>query len=118
MFVHWIFLISSATLISSTRIPERIVGVSVWENLGTKGDYPNILQETKLFIVDRCACQKSFCTKIYTNSICAGAPKTDASGKLVGLTSFGMPCENLKDPGVYANVAELKPWILKTIQSL
>lgn len=88
-----------------------------------------ILQGVHLTVIDHNKCQKAYGNiTIYKDMFCAAAPRrdtctTDSGGplisiknrKLIGIVSFGLDCGNSSFPGVYANVAFFKNWILKTI---
>ncbi|KAI8042698.1 trypsin beta-like [Drosophila gunungcola] len=122
--------VSSIPLADSPPRPGSSVSVSGWGKTGLFKEGSELLLETTVAIVDQNACKKSHYGRISKDMICAAALGKDACngdsggplvsrGKLVGLVSFGgFVCASPFRPGVYANVAELKPWILRTIQSL
>ncbi|XP_017050677.1 trypsin alpha-3-like [Drosophila ficusphila] len=102
--------------------------VSGFGNIRTNTPGTGNLLYTSLKISDFDQCQNSYkyLTKV---QICADAPGKDScqgdsggplvsDGKLVGIVSFGILCARPDYPGVYANVAELKPWILNAIAKL
>ncbi|XP_052852949.1 trypsin alpha-3-like [Drosophila gunungcola] len=100
--------------------------ISGWKDGGCNKPGFRTLLEKPVAIVD---CQKSYGKNIPRNMICAAALKRDfcsaktggplvSGGKLVGIDSLGIGCTNKNYPGIYANVAELKPWILKAIKKV
>ncbi|XP_016996375.2 trypsin delta-like [Drosophila takahashii] len=102
--------------------------VSGWGAIKHKGVNSKTLLKTTVNIVDRNVCGKSY--KFMTQDmICAAAPGKDScqgdsggplvvDGKLVGIVSNGKGCARPFYPGIYANVAVLKPWIEDNIKSL
>ncbi|EDW53969.1 trypsin alpha-3 [Drosophila sechellia] len=103
--------------------------VSGWGAIGYKKKYPKSILSASVSIVDHDQCRRSYGRKITKDMICAAAPGKDAcsgdsggplvsGNKLVGIVSFGKECAHSKFPGVYANVAELKPWILGAIERI
>ncbi|XP_016980369.1 trypsin delta-like [Drosophila rhopaloa] len=121
--------VRSIPLANSSPRPGSLVSVSGWGRTGTFKKGSNILLETTVTIVDQNACRNSYYIEITKDMICAAAPGRDScqgdsggplvfNGTLVGIVSFGDDCAHPYFPGVYANVAELKPWILRTIRSL
>ncbi|XP_039499977.1 trypsin alpha-3-like [Drosophila santomea] len=85
------------------------------------------LLSTSVDIVDQQACTKFYpnkssvlCATSHGASACrddSGCPLV-SDGKLVGIVSFGVARPHPTYPGGYANVAELRPWILQTIARL
>ncbi|XP_037709450.1 trypsin delta-like [Drosophila subpulchrella] len=103
--------------------------VSGWGAVGFNKAMSTALREVDVDIVDRNQCLRSYGRVITRDMICAAAPGKDAcsgdsggplvsDGKLVGIVSFGTDCAHPNYPGVYANVAELKPWILSSVKRL
>ncbi|XP_016967484.1 trypsin delta [Drosophila biarmipes] len=103
--------------------------VSGWGAVGFKDQLSNSLLAVNVNVVDHKQCRRSYGRVITQDMICAAAPGKDAcsgdsggplvsDGKLVGIVSFGTGCAHPKYPGVYANVAELKAWILTSIEIL
>ncbi|EDV57441.1 trypsin alpha-3 [Drosophila erecta] len=102
--------------------------VSGWGEIGLFGISPSFLLETSVGLVDPNYCRRSY--RYLTKAmICAAALGKDScqgdsggplvsGGQLVGIVSFGYGCANPFFPGVYANVAHLKPWILNAIKQL
>ncbi|KAH8325937.1 hypothetical protein KR067_010466, partial [Drosophila pandora] len=104
--------------------PARVSG---WGRVGSKLPKPDVLLATDVHIVDHQQCNKAYNGKLDETMICASAFGKDAcrsdsggplisDGKLVGIVSFGEGCAKPHFPGVYANVAELKKWILKAAE--
>lgn len=101
--------------------------VSGWGRVGSKLPKPDVLLATDVHIVDHEQCNKAYNGKLDKTMICASAFGKDAcrsdsggplisDGKLVGIVSFGKGCAEPHFPGVYANVAELMPWILNAAE--
>ncbi|XP_016994210.2 trypsin-like [Drosophila takahashii] len=90
------------------------------------------LLEVEVDIVSQKDCGSStynYGESITATMVCANGEKKDAcqgdsggplvaDGKLVGIVSWGNRCARTGYPGVYASVAELKPWIDETTASL
>ncbi|XP_017075129.1 trypsin delta-like [Drosophila eugracilis] len=123
------FGVSSIPLADSSPQPRSLAFVSGWGSIESYGKGSTTLLGTTVAIVDRDSCMSSYRGRISKDMICASAPGKDScrgdsggplvfDGKLVGIVSFGMGCALSEYPGVYANVAELKPWIVKTIKRL
>ncbi|XP_016967467.1 trypsin beta-like [Drosophila biarmipes] len=109
--------------------PGSSASVSGWGRSGLDGEYSENLMKTTLTIVDWYSCLNSWNGQISKDMICAFEAGRDScsgdsggplvsGGKLVGLVSFGEECDDPQKPGVYANVAELKPWILNAVHRL
>ncbi|KAH8325938.1 hypothetical protein KR067_010469, partial [Drosophila pandora] len=101
--------------------------VSGWGLMGSNLPKSDELLATDVHIVDHQQCNKAYNGELNETMICATAFGKDActfdsggplisDGKLVGIVSFGEGCAKPHFPGVYANVAELKPWILKAAE--
>jgi trypsin len=72
----------------------------------------------------RTACKKAYPDLITDYMVCAGSKSNQDScqgdsggplesiktGELVGIVSFGMACADPSYPGVYSNVAKVRPW--------
>ncbi|XP_017014649.2 trypsin delta-like [Drosophila takahashii] len=121
--------VSSIPLADSPPQSGSTASVSGWGALGFNGQFPNSLMEVNVDIVDQDQCLRSYGRVTTKDMICAAGPGKDAcagdsggplvsNGKLVGIVSFGTEYAHPKYPGVYANVAELKPWILSAIERL
>jgi len=100
--------------------------VSGWGEIGYKKKSETLLK-VAVNIVDRSDCEKYF-LNITEDKICAAANGKNScrgdsggplvfDGKLVGIVSYGNACANPYFPGVYANVAELRPWIENAVNA-
>ncbi|XP_017097741.2 trypsin alpha-4-like [Drosophila bipectinata] len=104
--------------------------VSGWGLVGLNLLKSKVLLAADLQIVDHEHCNKDYHGMIKNVMICASTPGKNAcsydsggplvsGGKLVGIVSFGISCASKGYPNlpdVYANVAELRPWILKAAE--
>ncbi|XP_016980367.1 trypsin delta-like [Drosophila rhopaloa] len=120
--------VRSIPLANSSPKNGSSASVSGWGRIGFKESISDSLLEATVDIVDQENCQESYGKGITKELICAAAQGKDScsldsggplvsGGKLVGIVSFGEGCGDPNYPGVYVNVAELKPWILKAIKS-
>ncbi len=121
--------------------PGTVAAVTGWGSLAWMGDYPDILHEVSVGMVDRDACNAAYSTLfgepnvITDRMICAGFPEGgkdscqgDSGGPLVvpdgmggwlqvGIVSWGRAPEDQPQcaaagyPGVYASVPTLLSWI-------
>ncbi|XP_016996381.2 trypsin beta-like [Drosophila takahashii] len=100
--------------------------VSGWGDIENEGPSSVDLLKTIVNIVDWNDCRRSY-GYISKDQICAAASGKDScqgdsggplvvDGKLVGIVSTGNECAHPYFPGVYANVAVLKPWIENAIK--
>ncbi|XP_041566333.1 trypsin alpha-like [Drosophila elegans] len=120
--------ISPIPLADSSPAVGSVASVSGWGKIDPLLPFSIKLREVSINIVDSNDCQRSF-ENINQNMICAAAPGKSpcmgdsggplvSGGKLVGIVSYGRECGHQKYPVVFANVSQLKPWILSTINSL
>ncbi|KAH8352897.1 hypothetical protein KR084_007146, partial [Drosophila pseudotakahashii] len=118
-------------LADSTPAMGSSASVSGWGRVGFNQKASDILLETTVAIANWNSCRLSYgqLIDITKDMICAAGPGKDScsadsggplvsDGKLVGIVSFGEGCADPDYPGVYANVAEYKPWILNAIQRI
>jgi len=121
--------VKSIPLADFSPSPGSLASVSGWGDNGVDEGSSESLLVTTVTIVDWNICLSSWNGEITKDMICAFAPGRDScsgdsggplvsGGKLVGIVSFGAESDDPESPGVYANVAELKPWILKAVQRL
>jgi len=97
------------------------------------GTYADTLQKAQLQIIDRseCASQKFGYAADFVGeeTICAASTDSDActgdsggplvaNSQLVGIVSWGYRCADENYPGVYANIAVLRPWIVKAANAI
>nr|XP_044250763.1 trypsin alpha-3-like [Drosophila takahashii] len=121
--------VKSIALTDNSPEPGSSASVSGWGHIGVDKESSEILLEATVTIVDWNNCLNAWNGEITKDMICAYAPGRDScsgdsggplvsNGKLVGIVSFGPEPDDPESPAVYANVAELKPWISKAIQRL
>ncbi|XP_017069318.1 trypsin iota [Drosophila eugracilis] len=97
------------------------------------GAFADTLQKAQLQIIDRgeCASQKFGYGYDFVGeeTICAASSDADActgdsggplvaNSQLVGIVSWGYRCADDNYPGVYADVAILRPWIVKAANAI
>ncbi|KAI8042997.1 hypothetical protein M5D96_004321 [Drosophila gunungcola] len=121
--------VQSIPLAESTPASGSSATVSGWGAVGYSQEVSEHLLQTTVNIVSQEDCQKSYGEGITKSMICAAAQGKDScsqdsggplvsDGQLIGIVSFGTSCADPNYPGVYVNVAELKPWILRAIEKL
>ncbi|EDW09624.1 trypsin alpha-3 [Drosophila mojavensis] len=124
--------IKTIKLASSTPKHGAPAIVSGWGTTSYRGSRPDSLLYINTFIVGRKQCaspQYSYGDKIQETMICAASPGKDAcqgdsggplvsGGELVGVVSWGTNCAKDEYPGIYADVAILRDWIIKTAKTL
>ncbi|XP_069679942.1 trypsin alpha-like [Periplaneta americana] len=115
------------SLTSVAPATETPVVVSGWGDLSSGGPAPTQLQQVQVNIIDYNECNDDYLLYggITPRMICAGVPQGGkdscqgdsggplvSEGKLVGIVSWGVGCASKQYPGVYANVAVLKDWVV------
>ncbi|XP_017022065.1 trypsin beta-like [Drosophila kikkawai] len=121
--------VNNIPLASSSPAAGTPALVSGWGTIGWRWPTSRSLLSVTLPIVDHFSCWKAYNGNITDDMICAAAPGRDAcsgdsggplvsNGQLVGIVSFGAECAHPKYPGVYADVAKLRPWILQAINTI
>ena len=106
--------------------------VTGWGSVTNGGKFSKILQEAVVPIVSQSTCRKVYGTDLTQRMLCAGGKNADtchgdSGGPLAcqnsnrfyiaGVTSWGRGCAKGGYFGVYADVMELRTWILQTINS-
>lgn len=125
----WDRTVRPIPLASSSPAPGSSASVSGWGAVGWKWPMSSNLLSVTLDIVDQESCWIAYRGGITKAMLCAAAPGKDActgdsggplvfGGQLVGIVSFGAECAHPDYPGVYADVAELRPWILEAIDTV
>lgn len=114
--------------------------VSGWGKnaFGNQGEYQSVLTKVDLPVLDSRMCESAFKRtklgfgfRLDRSMICAGgeAGKDSCEGdggsplacdvngtwKVAGLVSWGLSCGTAGVPGVYTNIAHIKPWVDRTI---
>ncbi|XP_023288145.1 trypsin-2 [Orussus abietinus] len=105
----------------------RLVNITGWGALSQGGLSTRDLMKVTVPIVEHTICERAykFVNNITSRMICAGyydkggkdACQGDSGGPLVanntlyGIVSWGLGCAKPRYPGVYSNVANLRPWI-------
>ncbi|XP_017077077.2 trypsin alpha-3 [Drosophila eugracilis] len=119
--------IKAITMASATPSHGSAASVSGWGKTSTGGSSSGTLLYVDTKIVGRTQCASSiygYGSFIQPTMICAAATNKDAcegdsggplvsGGQLVGVVSWGRECALANYPGVYANVAELRDWVLQ-----
>ncbi|OXU22035.1 hypothetical protein TSAR_000681 [Trichomalopsis sarcophagae] len=124
---------SYGSAVRPIQLPERdlqggeVVNITGWGAVQQGGASTNDLMATSVPTVDRLVCSKAYKSvrPITDRMICAGQLKVggkdscqgdsggplSANNTLYGIVSWGYGCAQPKFPGVYSNVAYLRPWI-------
>ncbi|KAH8380848.1 hypothetical protein KR200_007997 [Drosophila serrata] len=125
------FTIKPIQLASEAPLPGAISKISGWGTTSSGGSASNILLAVDVPIVSNEVCDQDYedfgdeTYRITEQMLCAGkrgvggadACQGDSGGPLVvrdqlyGVVSWGNQCALADYPGVYANVANLRPWI-------
>lgn len=128
--------IALASLASDNNVGS-IVQVIGWGALDASNDpfFPTILQEVDLEIVSLSSQQSNYNNILGSIHLAAGAPPSysedtcigDSGGPLfrmisgqpvlLGITSFGVGCAEPGIAGIYANILNLRSWIVSTMSS-
>ncbi|XP_064537792.1 trypsin delta [Drosophila montana] len=125
--------IKAIGLASSAPANGASASVSGWgtQSYGSSS-IPTTLQYVNVNIVSQSVCGSStygYGSEIKSTMICAAASGKDAcqgdsggplvsGGVLVGVVSWGYGCAYSNYPGVYANVAELRSWVVSNAGSV
>ena len=124
--------IKTIGLASSTPANGAAATVSGWGTTSSGGSIPAQLRYVNLKIVGRTQCASStygYGSQIKASMICAYTVGKDScqgdsggplvsNGVLVGVVSWGYGCAYTNYPGVYANVAELRSWVISAASSV
>ncbi|KAH8412214.1 hypothetical protein KR009_000506 [Drosophila setifemur] len=121
--------VRSIPLAVSSPAPGSPASVTGWGSVGWNQPVSRTLRRARVDIVDQDLCRQAYDGGITNVMLCAAAPGQDScqgdsggplvsGGHLVGIVSFGGECAHPNYPGVYADVAQLKSWILKAIQRI
>ncbi|KAH8254423.1 hypothetical protein KR032_010048 [Drosophila birchii] len=132
------FTIKAIKLASEPPLPGAISKISGWGTTSSGGSASNVLLAVDVPIVDNEICDQDYedfgdeTYRITEQMLCAGkrgvggadACQGDSGGPLVvrdqlyGVVSWGNRCALADYPGVYANVATLRPWIDAQLEQL
>ncbi|KAH8372632.1 hypothetical protein KR009_001475, partial [Drosophila setifemur] len=125
--------IKSIGLASSAPANGAAASVSGWGTLTSgSSSIPTTLQFVEVKIVGQTQCASSsygYGSEIKSSMICAAASGKDAcqgdsggplvsGGVLVGVVSWGYGCAASNYPGVYADVAVLRSWVISNANSV
>ncbi|XP_034650354.1 trypsin alpha-like [Drosophila subobscura] len=125
--------IKTISLASSAPANGAAASVSGWGTLSYgSSSIPTTLQFVNVNIVSRSQCASStygYGSEIRESMICAGTSGKDAcqgdsggplvsGGVLVGVVSWGYGCAYANYPGVYADVAALRSWVVSAANSV
>ncbi|XP_017016922.1 trypsin alpha-3 [Drosophila kikkawai] len=119
--------IKAITMATATPAHGAAASVSGWGKTTYGGSSSSQLLYIDTKIVGRSQCGSStygYGSSIRETMICAAAANKDAcqgdsggplvsGGQLVGVVSWGEECALARFPGVFANVAELRDWVLQ-----
>ncbi|XP_017476405.1 PREDICTED: trypsin-1-like [Rhagoletis zephyria] len=102
--------------------------VAGWGFTTPQGSGSYLLRYARVPIVNQAVCNRQLNEYLTDRMICAGYAKggidacqMDSGGplvvdeKLVGIVSWGLGCAQPNKPGVYTRVAELIPWVERTL---
>jgi len=99
-----------------------------WGTTSSGGSLSNVLLEVEVDVISQAQCQDAYSNPITERMVCAartgkdscqgdsGGPIIDkATGKQIGVVSWGIGCANSNYPGVYAKVRDQIGWIQEYI---
>ncbi|XP_020803926.1 trypsin alpha-3 [Drosophila serrata] len=119
--------IKAITMATATPAHGSAASITGWGKTSHDGSSSSELLFIDTKIVGRSQCSSStygYGSSIRETMICAAAANKDAcqgdsggplvsGGQLVGVVSWGEQCALARYPGVFANVAELRDWVLQ-----
>ncbi|EDV96359.1 GH15245 [Drosophila grimshawi] len=112
------------------RLPRAGVRVRTggWGATRENGNAVTNLRTVQLFVRSQRRCRRAyrntspttrymFCASARNRDTCYGDSGSGLyrNGRVVGIVSHGIGCARARYPGVYTNVARLRPWISRTI---
>ncbi|XP_055856628.1 trypsin zeta-like [Episyrphus balteatus] len=123
--------IKAIEMTETRPLPYEIAQVTGWGQVSEIGALSDLLLEVEVSIIPNEICEARFDEgRINPSMLCAGTAKggKDAcsgdsggpllvNGVLVGVVSWGDGCARAEFPGVYASVADLRPWIDAAIKA-